>query len=245
MASHSFLPPTASELVELLHLIPHPEAGFFLETHRSGCRPMESRGQTGYQVSDPSSLVTTAEGMNRRHPRNRPDSDPRRNALTSIYWCPTLRSPTQPLVQNDSDHVHYYQGGLPFEYFVYDPRARKLESAVVGPDVRGGHVLQLPVEGGKWKCGRIFPVYSGITADYSLIAEAVGPGFDFHDFRFVQESDVDASVAAAATDDAYEADVESISKLLKSFLQRQRTMDEIDEHYTENAEQEHRKQERM
>ncbi len=46
--------------------------------------------------------------------KNRPDEDERRNALTSIYWVPTKKSPKLLLASNHSDHVHYYQGGSKF-----------------------------------------------------------------------------------------------------------------------------------
>jgi Cupin superfamily (DUF985) len=91
--AHSYLPNTAAELVELLGLIPHPEGGYFLETFRSGSVPMTSRGQTDLAVSNADCLVTTT-GRNEA----RPDQSPLRNALTSIYWLPTVDSPIQPLM---------------------------------------------------------------------------------------------------------------------------------------------------
>lgn len=106
MSFNSYLPDTAAELVELLGLIPHPEGGFFLETHRSGSEPMSSRGQTDFSV--PSHCLVETTGRD----DCRPDRSKFRNCLTSIYWVPTKKSPSLPLVENLSDHVHYYQGGL-------------------------------------------------------------------------------------------------------------------------------------
>lgn len=241
MSANAFLPEKAVDLVERLGLIPHPEGGFFLETFRSGSIPMSSQGQTNYNVSERKDLVTTTG-----RERARPDGNCQRNALTSIYWCPTLKSPIQPLVQNDSDHVHYYQGGLPFEYFVYDTESKELQSFILGPDITHGHVLQFPVRGERsWKCGRILASYNDtvtdatrkIAADYSLIAEAVGPGFDFHDFRFVQEIDVDQILG--------QSEDTSVRNLLKSFLQRKQTMEEISEHYTEKDVQQSLKEQRI
>jgi uncharacterized protein len=239
MSANAFLPPTAEELVKLLNLIPHPEGGFFVETYRSGSVPMESKGQTNYDVPDAdrdAALVTTVGRQGRR-----PDGNCQRNALTSIYFCPTLKSPIQPLVQNESDHAHYYQGGLPFHYIMYDPTTKELTSVILGPDVKSGHVMQFFVKGRQWKCGRVLGNYNdalpdesratkAIRADYSLLAEAVGPGFDFYDFQFVQESDLRS--AAAGT-----ANAEKVIETLLPFLHREQTMDEIGKHYTDKEAQ--------
>ena len=74
-------------VVERLDLIPHPEGGFFRETHRSGSIPMDSRGKTDTKGD----LVKTAVGN--------------RNTMTSIYY---LIEDYQGLVCNKSDHVHYH-----------------------------------------------------------------------------------------------------------------------------------------
>ena len=96
------------------------------------------------------------------------------------------------LCVNFSDHVHYYQGGKPFEYILYDPVKGELNRFTLGPNVHQGHTLQVCVEGGIWKCGSI--VGYGHDAeeedfsessneydeyDYSLIGEAVAPGTFF------------------------------------------------------------------
>jgi predicted cupin superfamily sugar epimerase len=272
MASSSFLPCTVEELVSLLHLIPHPEGGFFRETYRSGVPPMRSQGMTDFDVdvmtkkmtisaeveeeeaaaaaaetesnsnlsekeaSTTSSTTTTTNtttaatatataihidalvDVPSRYDQ-RPDHDIRRNAMTSIYWVPTKKSPILPLICNRSDHVHYYQGGLPFEYIMYNPISKELISAIVGPDLRQGHQLQVIVPGNVWKCGRLLlepmmdkndattaPTTTITTAttttttttttewqvlypyDYSLIGEAVAPGFDYYDFMWIDEA---------------------------------------------------------
>lgn len=122
----------------------------------------------------------------------RPDKDDRRNCLTSIYWVPNATSPVLNVVHNTSDHVHYYQGGVPFEYTIYDPTTKQIQVQVLGPDLANGQSLQVPVAGGLWKCGRLLPdSLPGVDADYCIIAEAVGPGFDFHDFNFVNAKDLE------------------------------------------------------
>ena len=174
---------TAETMVKKLELIPHPEGGFFLETHRSGSTPMSSRGETDLNVPE-DDLVST----NRTD--RRPDRDGRRNALTSIYWMPTGTSPKLYLTMNISDIVHYYHGGEPFEYILVDPKSKEIRRVILGGNVLAGHKFQVPVKGGIWKCGHL--IASNATADsqlskavYCLIGEAVGPGFDFHDFTWV------------------------------------------------------------
>jgi len=196
---------TASELVAELGLIPHPEGGFFLETWRSGCEPMTTMGQTGLS-SDKDELVRfTEDAKDQERAARRPDGESSRNALTSIYWMPTKADPRLKLAVNLSDHIHYYLGGAPFQYYIFDPKTRDFSCPVLGPDIRKGQKLQIPVKGGTWKCGillssdpkgdntlteklkRLFPRSNQRKQDpdFCLIGEAVAPGFDFHDFTWV------------------------------------------------------------
>lgn len=151
---------------------------------------MSTMGQSGLDdcCKDPEVDLVVANG--RAH--NRPDKDERRNALTSIFWVPTSKDPVLMLAKNCSDHVHYYHGGLPFRYFLFDPSSKEFTTIVLGPELHKGHVLQLPVKGGIWKCGKIEigeEQSSGSSSDYdyALIGEAVAPGFDFHDFSWITQ----------------------------------------------------------
>lgn len=194
---------------------------------------MSSRGQTDLKVP-PTKLVQVSDRAT-----NRPDGSQQRNCLTSIYWVPTVKDCTLPLVENLSDHVHYYQGGQPFQYHVYDPSTQTLQTFILGPDIREGHLLQVPVEAGMWKCGQMLKS-KNIEADYSLIAEAVGPGFDFHDFRFISRNDFEASGPS-----------DEIKAVLKNFFhedddykQVQKDKD-FDSHYNEDDVRTARAQDRM
>ena len=172
---------TAETMVKELGLIPHPEGGFFLETHRSGSTPMSSQGQTDFNVAYDDLVVTNRTDR-------RPDGDGRRNALTSIYWMPTGSSPKLHLTINISDHVHYYHGGEPFEFILVDPQAKKVQRVILGGNVLAGHKFQLPVKGGIWKCGHLLVPNSTDSSSkdsYCLIGEGVAPGFDFYDFTWV------------------------------------------------------------
>ncbi|GKZ01313.1 hypothetical protein MPSEU_001082300 [Mayamaea pseudoterrestris] len=235
MNTNQFLPSSAAELVELLHLLPHPEGGFFLETFRSGSLPMSSKGQTNFNVDQKHDLVTT---NGRSHCR--PDGENRRNCLTSIYWVPTVNSPKQPLVCNESDHVHYYQGGLPMKYTQYDLAKQSTETVILGPDLRRGHLLQYAVKGGNWKCAELMveqhhdndTLNNTIDADYSIISEAVGPGFDFYDFHFVSPHELDQQP-------------DEMRQQLKPFLQASLQMAEIEQHYHDEHVQQTKTKERL
>jgi uncharacterized protein len=205
------LPQTVEELVKCLDLIPDPEGGYFRETFRSGTVPMTTRGCTNPAAPARDLVVHPAEDPH-HHP-----SVVARNCLTSIYWVPTNDSPRLLLGRNRSDHVHYYQGGAPFEYLVYYcPPANDdgtLTRTILGPDIAHGHVLQLAVAGGSYKCGRILlddeDAGGGSTSSrrplpYSIIAEAVAPGFDVQDFEWVTTAQLittgRADVVAAMTE---------------------------------------------
>eukprot|EP00587_Corethron_hystrix_P013309 CAMPEP_0113296978 /NCGR_PEP_ID=MMETSP0010_2-20120614/34_1 /TAXON_ID=216773 ORGANISM="Corethron hystrix, Strain 308" /NCGR_SAMPLE_ID=MMETSP0010_2 /ASSEMBLY_ACC=CAM_ASM_000155 /LENGTH=192 /DNA_ID=CAMNT_0000149795 /DNA_START=208 /DNA_END=786 /DNA_ORIENTATION=- /assembly_acc=CAM_ASM_000155 len=145
-------------------------------------------GQTGINdCRDATANLVVASGR----AANRPDRDERRNALTSIIWIPTLKSPKLILASNRSDHVHYYQGGHPFRYNLFDPSTGEFSTVVLGPELQKGQKIQVPVKGGVWKCGRMENL--GVEVDYSLIGEAVAPGFDFHDFTFVTPEMIQAT----------------------------------------------------
>jgi len=100
---------------------------------------------------------------------------------------PTGDSPILTLTINLSDHVHYYHGGVLFECILFDPTSRELSRVVLGGDVMDGQVFQLPVKGGTWKCGRMLLPESADEQSkkdmYTLVGEAIAPGFDFHDLH--------------------------------------------------------------
>jgi uncharacterized protein len=225
---NSYLPKTVSELVEQLQLIPHPEGGFFRETHRSGSTPMNSRGLTDTTTSSLTkrSLVKAANLSTSTivsdanvditdkliDPKSNDLTFVVRNAITSIFWVPTVKSPTLILGLNLSDHVHYYQGGgYAFVYHIYHPKSGKLRTEILGPNMLKGQRLQVCVSSGEWKCGHLVPLETTLgdsgddfsipcpselthditTPDYAIIGEGVGPGFDINDFHWISASDLD------------------------------------------------------
>ena len=103
--------------------------------------------------------------------------DGERLSMTSIYYLLSAKSPVGHFHLNKSDIVHYFHMGEPVEYFLIHPDGH-LERHIMGTDLKAGEKLQLVVPGGIWKASRIL---SSNKTDYSLISEAVTPGFDYED----------------------------------------------------------------
>ena len=274
---NSYLPNTVAELVEILQLIPHPEGGFFREVYRSGSEPMASRGLTDtttatYDASR--SLVRVAairnvdekpissnEKMNAVTDVLPTDTDfVVRNALTSIYWVPTIKSSKLFLATNLSDHVHYYQGGgYAFKYYIYSPRTGMFRTEILGPNLMKGHKLQVAVCNREWKCGHLVSLESALdenedidgstapstcahpdkaTHEYAIIAEGVGPGFDIHDFSWITEDDINQSNLSL-----------SQKSRLKQYVHDDATVvsnkdEDFDQHYDKNDATDRRMKER-
>lgn len=192
---------------------------------------MSSRGQTDSDV-EAHCLVSTVG-----RETSRPDQSQQRNSLTSIFWIPTVKSPRLILARNLSDHVHYYQGGLPFQYHIYHPESSTLRTEILGPDLAKGHKLQVIVTSGEWKCGDLLTSYQNIIPiEYCIIGEGVGPGFDFHDFQFVQEQDLNNPAISTV-----------VQTLLKPYAYKPKTSkeEEFDDHYDENEKRKERAEDRM
>lgn len=112
-------------------------------------------------------------------------------SLPNYYWQ-----------KNNSDHVHYYQGGEPFTYSLFDPVTKEFSQITLGPELHKGHKLQVCVTGGTWKCG-IADIEKpnenndagNDNCDYCLIGEAVAPGFDFHDFTWITKEELKKTIS--------------------------------------------------
>ena len=101
----------------------------------------------------------------------------KRFSMTSIFYLLSAESPIGHFHLNKSDIVHYFQLGDPITYYLIDPNG-KLKTVVMGTNLAAGEKLQLTVPGGTWKASKIV---KGGKKGYSLISEAVSPGFDFAD----------------------------------------------------------------
>ena len=133
------------EIAQTLGLIAHEEGGYFRQTF-----------QTDLTVD-----LLDREGSTRY-------------ILNTILYMLTARSPVNYLHRNRSAIVHYFHQGAPLAYTVLSPEGR-LETAILGPDIAAGHVLQLVVPAGSWKAARL------LGGTHGLISEAVAPGWDLRD----------------------------------------------------------------
>jgi predicted cupin superfamily sugar epimerase len=100
-----------------------------------------------------------------------------RFSMTSIFYLLSAESPIGHFHLNKSDIVHYFQLGDAITYYLINPDG-KLSTVVMGTNLAAGEKLQLTVPGGTWKASKII---KGGKQGYSLISEAVSPGFDFTD----------------------------------------------------------------
>ncbi len=97
-----------------------------------------------------------------------------RKLLTSIYYMLTNDSPIGYLHKNRSDIIHFYHLGSPIKYMIVTSEG-KIEEKILGPNIAKGELPQLVVNGGEWKASHL------CSGEYSLISEAVSPGFDYAD----------------------------------------------------------------
>lgn len=107
----------------------------------------------------------------------------KRQTLTSIFYLLTRDSPVGFLHRNRADIVHYFQLGEPVDYLLISPQGQ-VQKLTMGADILAGQQLQLTVPGGYWKASRL------TGGDYSLISEAVTPGFDYADNQLARRSDL-------------------------------------------------------
>lgn len=142
------------EIIEQLGLIEHIEGGYFSETFRS-----------------PDTVEVSREGS-------------ARNVLTSIYYLLTDERPIGRFHMNQSDIVHYFQGGSALTYYIIHPDG-KLEVVKLGNNYAAGEVGQMVVKGGCWKGTHLE------HGEYGLLGEAVAPGFDYRDMRIATQEEIE------------------------------------------------------
>lgn len=106
---------------------------------------------------------------------------------TSIYYMLTAQSPIGHLHCNKSDIIHYFHSGSPIQYTLVNSDG-ELTQVIMGNDVTRGELPQLLVKGGVWKASQL--VGNNNSADYSLISEAVIPGFDYKDMQLATDKDL-------------------------------------------------------
>ena len=97
-----------------------------------------------------------------------------KHLLSSIYYMLTSDSPIGYMHKNKSDIIHYHHLGESTTYHLVSPDGEYSQRRL-GPDIAAGDELQLLVPGGYWKASHL------ASGEYSLISEAVSPGFEYSD----------------------------------------------------------------
>ena len=120
------------------------------------------------------------------------DARGERSALTSIYFLLELgHSSAWHKVQSDEVWIHLE--GNPLELWTWDASnnvAKCTNLGPVGPHVRPQHT----VAAGLWQAAQ--PQREPCGAGFTLVACAVGPGFEFTDFEMMKPAGADASKLA-------------------------------------------------
>ncbi|KAI6865924.1 hypothetical protein KC323_g4135 [Hortaea werneckii] len=193
---------TTQQIIQKLNLQPHPEGGYFVETDRDPRRIPNPYAHTTSTQNPSSILVDT------------------RNAMTSIHYFLTPRTPLGHFHRNKGRTVHTLHRGRGRYVIIHAdevastscpggyggnenlPESRRwtdtarIETFVVGPDVLKGERVQWIVDGGKYKCSFLLPDQEGgSSSEGLLISETVVPGFEFEDHDFMDEERLRALVS--------------------------------------------------
>ena len=157
-------PPPVQALINKLGLQKHPEGGYFAETDRDPLR-----------VPNP---FLASNGSNRNTTRAAPEDDSTRSASTTIYY---LLSPGQPqgvFHRNKGRTMHTLHRGRGRYVIIHDHEKHgeekaRIETFVVGHDIRKGDQLQWMVEGGKYKASFLLPDHGDDIASEGLLISEV------------------------------------------------------------------------
>jgi predicted cupin superfamily sugar epimerase len=164
------------EVIASLHLLPHIEGGYFVETDRA---PDTVRSPFLFEKSSTSELVSQRPGFN----------PTLRNSSTSIYYFLTPNGPQGGFHRNKGRTVHTLHRGRGRYVLIHadeEGKGKSIESYVVGPNVAKGERLQWIVEGGKFKASYLLPdEENGSESQGLLISETVIPGFEYCDHDFL------------------------------------------------------------
>ena len=146
-----------SSLVHTLQLTPHPEGGYYRQTHKNP--------QT---VPRP----FPGEGLG-----------PTRQASTSIYYLLTPESPIGHFHRNKGLIYHFLHRGRGRYRLIGEDG--EVDEFVVGPNVAAGERLMWVVEGGVWKSSELIVGDGDGDGEGLLISEVVVPGFEARDHEFL------------------------------------------------------------
>lgn len=143
--------PKIEKLINSLHLLKHPEGGWFVETDRDPLRipnPFLSKQQ---QHGGAVEYTAKAEG-----------DDTTRAAMTTIFYLLTPNSPKGRFHRNKGRTVHTLHKGRGRYVLIRTDEAKpgekaRIETFVVGHDIEKGERLQWIVEGDIYKASYLLP----------------------------------------------------------------------------------------
>ena len=109
-----------------------------------------------------------------------------RAALTGIFFLLTRETFSRWHQVHSDEAWHLYEGG-PVELFELDLSVHLMERHVLAPvnDMNQRPVHVVPA--GRWQAARTLE-------PYALVGCSIGPGFDFSDFRMLNEDDAATAV---------------------------------------------------
>lgn len=169
--------PATASIIVMLKMLTHIEGGYFVETDRD---PL--------LIPSPFPIEAASEETLSLLPQ-RPGFNPKvRNASTSIFYLLTANSPQGNFHRNRARTVHTLHKGR--GRYVLINEDGKIESFLVGQNVRKGERLQWIVEGGIYKASFLLPDdEDGNTSEEGLlISETVVPGFEYCDHDFMKRN---------------------------------------------------------
>ncbi len=113
-----------------------------------------------------------------------------RDSLSCIYYLLDQASAVGHWHQNQSDILHFHQGGNAIRYSLIDLTGN-LSQVILGPDLLAGQQLQLVVPSGYWKASELI-IKSEQQDNWGLISEVVTPGFDYQDMKLATRQQMQA-----------------------------------------------------
>jgi uncharacterized protein len=123
-------PARAQALIKRLHLIPHPEGGFYREIYRSGETVLTTRGQRGSTSLTPGA----------------------RSAVTTIYFL-LLRGQKSVFHRVRSDEIWHYYEGAALRLIDIDAKLRECTEYRLGPE-RGATRQVVTIRANHWQAAQ-------------------------------------------------------------------------------------------
>ncbi|KAK5987192.1 hypothetical protein PT974_11313 [Cladobotryum mycophilum] len=167
--------PRIQSTIKALSLIPHIEGGYYAVTDISTV-----------MVPSPYPPTPLSQGTVDIVGGLQPDFDYYlRRLSTTIFYFLTPTRPQGSFHRNRSRIMHTLHRGRG-RYVLIHPDGR-VESFIVGNNIKGGEKLQWVVEGGVWKASYLLDAGDGKAGENEglLISETVVPGFEYADHEFL------------------------------------------------------------